>query len=114
MLVKYFEDQIIRKKVSTESQNTLPHSNVASSQVDMIPQISVRDPQVLNSTKGRPKGATRNKSPLEEPKKRTCSYCHEKGHYITGCPKKKVIRKNHCVLMIHVLLIVVFLCVTGR
>lgn len=113
MLVKYFEDQIIRKK-ATESQNTLPHSNVVSSQVDMIPQISVRDPQVLNATKGRPKGATRNKSPLEEPKKRTCSYCHEKGHYISSCPKKKVIRKIHWVLMIHDFLIVVFLCVTGR
>ncbi|GJX48356.1 FAR1-related sequence 5-like protein [Tanacetum coccineum] len=87
MLVKQFEEQNIRKK-ATESQNTLPHSNVVTSQVDLIPQISVRDPEVPNTNKGRPKVAIRNKNPLEEPKKRT-SYYGKKGHYIIGCPKNK-------------------------
>ncbi|KAL7589965.1 hypothetical protein Lser_V15G37917 [Lactuca serriola] len=39
--------------------------------------------------KGRPKLASRIKSSLETPKKRTCSYCQRLGHYATSCSKRK-------------------------
>ncbi|KAF5803656.1 putative transcription factor interactor and regulator CCHC(Zn) family [Helianthus annuus] len=55
----------------------------------MIPQISIRDPLVHTNTKGRPKSASRIKSSLEAPKKRSCSFCKKVGHYINGCPEKK-------------------------
>ena len=71
--------------------NASPDPGVGSSQVDMIPQISIRDPQVPITTKGRPKRATRIKFPLEAPKKRRCSYCKVLGHYRSACKKKKVI-----------------------
>ncbi|XP_077247636.1 uncharacterized protein LOC143887436 [Tasmannia lanceolata] len=52
-------------------------------------EIRIHDPQVVR-TKGRPKNATRFKSPLEasqsQPKQqRTCKKCGEKGHYATTC-----------------------------
>nr|KAJ0225847.1 hypothetical protein LSAT_V11C100002080 [Lactuca sativa] len=60
------------------------------SQVDMIPQLSVRDPFGPITTKGRPKNASRLTSCLVVPKKRTCSYCQRLGHYATSCSKRKV------------------------
>ncbi|KAI3721972.1 hypothetical protein L2E82_32993 [Cichorium intybus] len=63
----------------------------ASSQVDMMPQLSVRDPLGPTNTKGRPKNATRLKSSLEVSKRRTCSYCQGLGHYVSSCSKKKII-----------------------
>ncbi|GJV86918.1 hypothetical protein Tco_1530856 [Tanacetum coccineum] len=44
---------------------------VGTSQVDMMPQISVRDPVVLTKIKGRPREATRVKHPLEVKQKKT-------------------------------------------
>ncbi|KAL6524011.1 hypothetical protein OROMI_031106 [Orobanche minor] len=87
-LVKFLEEQMIRKK-PTDLQNTYENSSLIS-QVDMMPQISIRDPLVHNKTKGRPKSASRIKSFLEVKKKRICSHCKGLGHYITGCPQKKV------------------------
>ncbi|GAV71422.1 SWIM domain-containing protein [Cephalotus follicularis] len=56
-----------------------------------MPGISIRDPQVVR-TKGRPKIASRIPSgqtnSQKEKKRRTCSICLEKGHYMTTCPKK--------------------------
>ena len=68
LVVKFLEEQVIRKK-SKENVNASPDTAVGSSQVDMIPQISIRDPQVPITTKGRPKRATRIKFPLEAPKR---------------------------------------------
>ncbi|XP_021980604.1 protein FAR1-RELATED SEQUENCE 5-like [Helianthus annuus] len=88
ILMKFLDEQSNRTK-SKQVEITSQDSNVGSSQVNMMPQISIRDPLVHTNTKGRPKNATRIKSSLEAPKKRTCSYCQEKGHNITGCSKKK-------------------------
>ncbi|GKB26514.1 FAR1-related sequence 5-like protein [Tanacetum coccineum] len=88
LVVKFLEEQVIRKK-SKEIVNASQDPCMESSQVDMMPQISVRDPEVPVTTKGRPKEATRIKSSLEAPKKRRCSYCKELGHYQTACKKKK-------------------------
>ncbi|KAL8254050.1 hypothetical protein R6Q59_032271 [Mikania micrantha] len=88
ILLTFLEEQSTRTKskyVQTASQD----SNAGSSQVNIIPQISIRDPLVHTNTKGRPKSATRIKSSLEAPKKRSCSYCEGLGHYISGCLKKK-------------------------
>ncbi|GJU09956.1 FAR1-related sequence 5-like protein, partial [Tanacetum coccineum] len=95
ILVKFLEDQISRKKAK-ESEDVFEDNSVGASQVDMMPQICVRDPVVKTKTKGRPKIATRVKSPIELQgnKKKTCSYCHELGHNITGCPKKKLVRNK--------------------
>lgn len=90
LVVKFLEEQVIQKK-SKENVNASPDPGVGSSQVDMIPQISIRDPQVPITTKGRPKRATRIKFPLEAPKRRKCSYCKVLGHYRSSCKKKKVI-----------------------
>ncbi|KAJ9550561.1 hypothetical protein OSB04_014606 [Centaurea solstitialis] len=88
LLVKFLEEQSMRKK-PTELQNAYEDSSMIC-QVDMMPQISIRDPIVQTKTKGRPKSASRIKSSIEVvKKKKTCSYCKELGHYITGCPKKK-------------------------
>lgn len=91
MLVKFLEDQMSRKK-EKEPVNVSEDNCDGVSQVDMMPQISIRDPVVLPRKKGRPKIATRIKPPVELQgnKKKTCSYCHRLGHNITGCPKKKV------------------------
>ena len=91
-LVEFLEDQMIRKK-PTELENAYKYTHVGTSQVDMMPQISVRDPVVLNNTKGRPRNATRAKPPYEVKQKRTvtCSFCHEPGHNISGCKKKKAL-----------------------
>nr|KAJ0196864.1 hypothetical protein LSAT_V11C700381740 [Lactuca sativa] len=71
-------------------QNASQDSCMRTFQVDMVPQISIRDPIVLTNTKGRPKNASKIKSSLEvEKKKRTCSHCKGLGHYTTSCPSKK-------------------------
>ncbi|GJZ35995.1 FAR1-related sequence 5-like protein [Tanacetum coccineum] len=88
LVVKFLEEQVVRKK-SKENVNAAQDLSVGSSQVDMMPQITVRDPQVPITTKGRPKEATRIKSSLEAPKKRRCSYCKQLGHYQSACKKKK-------------------------
>ncbi|KAJ9552192.1 hypothetical protein OSB04_016237 [Centaurea solstitialis] len=90
LLVKFLAEQMDRKKEMVVEN---PHEDASSrtSQVDMMPQISIRDPVVHTKTNGRPKNATRIKSSLEVKKKKTCSYCKGFGHYINGCPKKKVI-----------------------
>ncbi|KAJ0650296.1 putative transcription factor FAR family [Helianthus annuus] len=88
ILLRFSEEQNIRKK-SKQNETTSLDSNVGSSQVNMMPQITVRDPLVNTNTKGRPKSATRIKSSLEAPKKRSCSYCNKVGHYISSCPQKK-------------------------
>ncbi|XP_076921248.1 protein FAR1-RELATED SEQUENCE 5-like [Bidens hawaiensis] len=89
ILMNFLEEQSVRTN-SEQLETTIQNSNVGSSQVNLMPQISIRDPQVKTNTKGRPKSATRIKSSLEAPKKRACSYCKQPGHYISGCPKKKV------------------------
>nr|GEW53613.1 hypothetical protein [Tanacetum cinerariifolium] len=63
-LMELLEDQIIRKK-PTEIENAYKDAHVGISQVDMTPQISVRDPVVLTILKGRPRNATRVKPPIE-------------------------------------------------
>ncbi|XP_023748884.1 protein FAR1-RELATED SEQUENCE 5-like [Lactuca sativa] len=89
-VIKFLEDQRIRKNSKEfETVSLDPYRGI--SQIDMTPQLSVRDPVAPKNTKGRPKNATRIKSSLENmKKKRTCSYCQILGHYATGCPKRKV------------------------
>ncbi|XP_023739809.1 protein FAR1-RELATED SEQUENCE 7-like [Lactuca sativa] len=88
-LVKFLEDQLSRKKAKGHP-NTSQESCAGISQVDMVPQISIRDPLLPTNTKGRPKNANRIKSSLEMvKKKRTCSHCGGLGHYISGCSIKK-------------------------
>ncbi|KAK2979103.1 hypothetical protein RJ640_005854 [Escallonia rubra] len=68
-------------------------SSICVSQTESMHQISIRDPAAPIKTKGRPKVATRLKSSIEltkeENKQRTYAYCHGKGHYRTGCAKRK-------------------------
>ncbi|GJZ57459.1 retrotransposon protein, putative, ty1-copia subclass [Tanacetum coccineum] len=78
-LVEFLEDQMIRKK-PTEIENAYKDARVGISQVDMMPQISVRDPVVLTILKGRPRNATRVKPPIEVKQKKTV-------HYETTCPE---------------------------
>ncbi|GJW09833.1 FAR1-related sequence 5-like protein [Tanacetum coccineum] len=89
-LVEFLEDQMIRGK-PTEIENTYKVAHVGISLVDMMPQISVRDPAVLTILKGRPRNATRVKPPIEvkQMKTITCSYCRKPGHNITGYREKK-------------------------
>nr|KAJ0225756.1 hypothetical protein LSAT_V11C100006250 [Lactuca sativa] len=89
VLIKLLQDQAIRKK-TLPVENVSQGSCVRISQVDMLPQLFVRDPLAPTNTKGRPKIASRIKSSLEVPKKRTCSYCQGLGHYATSCSKRKV------------------------
>ncbi|GJW70003.1 hypothetical protein Tco_0126920 [Tanacetum coccineum] len=56
-LVDFLEDQMIRKK-PTEIENAYKDARVGISQVDMMPQISVRDLAVLTILKGRPRNET--------------------------------------------------------
>ncbi|PWA58420.1 FAR1 DNA binding domain, FHY3/FAR1 family [Artemisia annua] len=72
-LVEFLEDQMIRKK-PTETENACKDARVGISQVDMMPQITVRDPVVLTNTKGRPRNATRVKPPIEAKQKKTKLY----------------------------------------
>nr|XP_043626171.1 protein FAR1-RELATED SEQUENCE 5-like [Erigeron canadensis] len=88
LLLNFLEAQT-KRKASKETDNRPQDSNVEISVVDMMPQISIRDPSLPAVTKGRPRKACRIKSSLEAPKKKTCSYCKTLGHYITGCPTKK-------------------------
>ncbi|KAL4585699.1 hypothetical protein LXL04_010323 [Taraxacum kok-saghyz] len=80
LLLSLLNDQAIRKQ-PIALQNASQVSSTVISQVDMMPQISVRDPLGPINTKGRPGVASRIKSSLEAPKKRTCSYCQRLGHY---------------------------------
>ncbi|GJZ10821.1 hypothetical protein Tco_0545580 [Tanacetum coccineum] len=57
---------MIRKK-PTEAENADKDTRVGTSQVDMMPQISVRDPVVHTIIKGRLRDAARVKHPLELP-----------------------------------------------
>ncbi|GJW47168.1 FAR1-related sequence 5-like protein [Tanacetum coccineum] len=84
------QDQMIRKK-PTEIENAYKDARVGISQVDMMPQISVRDPAVLTILKGRLRNATRVKPPIEVKQKKTvtCSYYRKPGHNITRCREKK-------------------------
>nr|GEX89828.1 hypothetical protein [Tanacetum cinerariifolium] len=50
LVVKFLEEQVIRKK-SKENVNASQDPCVGSSQVDMIPQITIRDPEVEITTK---------------------------------------------------------------
>ncbi|XP_077223495.1 protein FAR1-RELATED SEQUENCE 5-like [Tasmannia lanceolata] len=64
-------------------------SEVVTNFVSQGVEISIRDPQPVR-TKGRPKVATRFKSPIEksqsQPKQiRRCKKCEEIGHYMTTC-----------------------------
>ncbi|XP_052627548.1 protein FAR1-RELATED SEQUENCE 5-like [Lactuca sativa] len=89
ILIKLLQEQEIRKK-PIPVENVSQGSCVRISQFDMTPQISVRDPVGPTNAKGRPKIASRIKSSVEGPKKRTCSYCQGLGHYATSCSKRKV------------------------
>ncbi|XP_023766136.2 protein FAR1-RELATED SEQUENCE 5-like [Lactuca sativa] len=88
MLINLLDDQANRKK-SVSSENASQSFCMGVSQVDMMPQLSVRDPLGPTTSKGRPKLASRIKSSLEAPKKRTCSYCQGLGRYATSCSKRK-------------------------
>ncbi|XP_071735706.1 protein FAR1-RELATED SEQUENCE 5-like [Rutidosis leptorrhynchoides] len=88
LLDKFLEEHTNHQN-STQIDNPLQESNAGSSQISMMPQISVRDPPAPVATKGRPKSACRIKSSLKALKKRKCSHCGGLGHYITGCPVKK-------------------------
>ncbi|CAI9294313.1 unnamed protein product [Lactuca saligna] len=94
LLTSLLEDQAVRKK-SISFENTSQGSCMGISQVDIMPQLSVRDPLGPTTTKGRPKVASRIKSPLEAPKKRTCSYCQGLGHYASSCSKRKADKSMH-------------------
>ncbi|GJT39547.1 FAR1-related sequence 5-like protein [Tanacetum coccineum] len=91
-LVEFLEDQMIRKK-PTELENVYKDTSVGTSQVDMMPQISVRDPVVLTKIKGRPREAT--KSPQtslrgKQKKTVTLSICREPWpQQQCGCKRKK-------------------------
>ncbi|KAL4579916.1 hypothetical protein LXL04_016086 [Taraxacum kok-saghyz] len=74
LLLSLLNDHAIRKQ-PIALQNASQVSSMGISQVDMMPQISVGDPLGPINTKGHPKVASRIKSCLEAPKKRTCSYC---------------------------------------
>ncbi|KAI3750173.1 hypothetical protein L2E82_20800 [Cichorium intybus] len=87
VLVKLLDDLTIREKSKT-FEIASQGSSVGISQVDKTLQLCVRDPLGPTNTKGRPKNASRIKSSLEMPKKRTCSYCQGLGHYATSCSKR--------------------------
>nr|KAJ0207360.1 hypothetical protein LSAT_V11C500263510 [Lactuca sativa] len=70
LLISILDDQATRKK-PIAFENGSQGSCVGISQVDMMPQLSVRDPLGPTNTKGRPRVASRIKSSLEAPKKRT-------------------------------------------
>ncbi|CAI9297857.1 unnamed protein product [Lactuca saligna] len=94
LLISLLKDQVVRKK-SISFENASQGSCMGISQVDMMPQLSIRDPLGPTTTKGRPKVASRKKSPLEAPKKRTCSYCQGLGHYASSCSKRKADESIH-------------------
>ncbi|CAI9283460.1 unnamed protein product [Lactuca saligna] len=80
LLVKFLEDEVIHNKLNA-LENPSQYFCTGISQVDIMPQLSIRDPLVLTNTKGRPKNASRIKSSLEmAKKKRTCSHCKGFGH----------------------------------
>lgn len=90
-MVKFIEDQVIRKKLKGY-HNASQEFCTGISQVDMMPQISIREPLLPTNTKCCPKNANRIKSSLDVvKKKRTCSYCKGLGHYVNGCPIKNVL-----------------------
>ncbi|CAI9287747.1 unnamed protein product [Lactuca saligna] len=68
ILTSLLNDQANRKK-SMSLENTSQSSCMGVSQVDMMPQLSIRDPLGPVTTKGRPKLASRIKSSVEAPKK---------------------------------------------
>ncbi|XP_023765091.1 protein FAR1-RELATED SEQUENCE 12-like [Lactuca sativa] len=90
LLVKFLEDEVIQKNLNAP-ENPSQHSCAGITQVDTMPQFSIRDPAILTNTKGLPKNATTIKYSLEmvKKKRRTCSHCKGLGHYATGCLMKK-------------------------
>ncbi|XP_023734632.2 protein FAR1-RELATED SEQUENCE 9-like [Lactuca sativa] len=88
VLIKLLDDLTIQEKPKA-FENVSQGCSTGISQVDMMPQLFVRDPIGPTNTKGRPKNATRTKPSLEMPKKRTCSYCQGLDHYATSCSKRK-------------------------
>ncbi|CAI9284600.1 unnamed protein product [Lactuca saligna] len=89
VLIKLLDDLTIQEK-PVAFENSSQGYSVGLSEINMMPQISVRDPLGPTNMKGRPKNASRIKSSLEMSKKRTCSYCQGLGHYATSCSKRKV------------------------
>ncbi|KAK2972450.1 hypothetical protein RJ640_003876, partial [Escallonia rubra] len=95
-LTSFLEKQAARKdgnKLAGGEMVSQVGLSTGISQVEGMNQISIRDPNAPVKTKGRPKVATRLKSSIElakeEKKQRTCAYYHGKGHYRTGCAKRK-------------------------
>nr|KAJ0186422.1 hypothetical protein LSAT_V11C900487530 [Lactuca sativa] len=74
VLISLLDEQANRKK-SMSLENASQSSCMGVSQVDMMSQLSIRGPLGPTTTNGRLKLASRIKSSLEAPKKRTCSYC---------------------------------------
>ncbi|KAK2989347.1 hypothetical protein RJ640_013528 [Escallonia rubra] len=94
-------NSLLEKQAARNSMEKLVSDKMVSqvgsstnvSQIESMHQISIRDPAAPIKTKWRPKVATRLKYSIElakeEKKQRTCAYCHGKGHYRTGCAKRK-------------------------
>ena len=102
-MISLLDDQTNRKKpIANESQDSCARTSL----VDMMHQLSVRDPLGPTSTKGRPKISSSIKSSLEVPKKWTCSYCQGLGHYATSCSKRKVLTVY---LLCHDLSVLIFI-----
>ncbi|XP_077251819.1 protein FAR1-RELATED SEQUENCE 2-like [Tasmannia lanceolata] len=80
-----------------EKQNALltSGSQVYSNIVMETPEISIHDPQLVK-TKGRPRNATRFKSPIEvsqaESKRRRCKKCGQLGHNMRTCNKNSKVK----------------------
>ncbi|CAI9259682.1 unnamed protein product [Lactuca saligna] len=98
-----FDKAVVSRRAAEEDEDfkTMNSRSVLSSvhpieaKADMMPQLSIRDPLGPTTTKGHPKVASRIKSPLEAPKKRTCSYCQGLGHYASSCSKRKADESIH-------------------
>ncbi|KAL4583170.1 hypothetical protein LXL04_007736 [Taraxacum kok-saghyz] len=67
LVVKFLEDEILEKtrNVPERHESVCKDSCRGTSQVHMMPQISIRDPVLVNNTKGRSRNANRIKSSLE-------------------------------------------------
>ncbi|KAK2976177.1 hypothetical protein RJ640_012463 [Escallonia rubra] len=95
---KYHRTNVCKSLVSDLNHEGLKASQITRVVNVMKPSeeadISIRDLAAPIKTKGHPKVATRlkysNELAKEEKKQRTCAYCHGKGHYRTGCAKRKV------------------------
>ncbi|XP_020265104.1 uncharacterized protein LOC109840762 [Asparagus officinalis] len=104
--------------VSVEKEVKLNDVHIANSQIESQissnanvvlrdgEEILIRDPSGPVKTKGRPRGASRYKSGIEESqskkdvKHRKCGNCQQLGHYKTGCPKLVSYLRIHLVIFI--------------